>query len=227
VTLGGCGGSSDDQAGRDRAPNQGPVLVAALGDSITAGNPGYDPNPAARRALGFGDNPRSQYEYWAQRSNPRLRLRNCGVYGEPTAAIASRLPACARGADVLIVQGGINDIAQSLGGPAAVRRLAVNEAATNIGQMIGAAKGLGLQVAVADVLPWNRGFPAAAPLIDRLNRLIGVTAKLESVPVIPFNEALADPANPDLMQSRLTADGSHPSVAGYRRLGALVADRLG
>jgi lysophospholipase L1-like esterase len=107
-----------------------------------------------------------------------------------------------------------------------VRRLAVIEAATNIGQMIGAAKGLGLRVAVADVLPWDRGFPAAAPLIDRLNRLIGVTAKLESVPVIPFNEALADPANPDLMQRRLTADGSHPSVAGYRRLGAVVASAL-
>jgi lysophospholipase L1-like esterase len=29
------------------------------------------------------------------------------------------------------------------------------------------------------------------------------------------------------MKLRLTADGDHPSIAGYRRLGAVVASRLG
>jgi lysophospholipase L1-like esterase len=130
AALGGCGGSSSKQKPQSAASNRGPVRVAALGDSITAGNPGYDPNPKARAALGFGHDPRSQYEYWAQRADPRLRCRNCGVFGEPTAAIAARLRSCARGADVLIVQGGINDIAQSLQGPAALRRLAVTHAAT-------------------------------------------------------------------------------------------------
>src|SRR2546422_676976 len=82
--------------------------------------------------LGFGPDPRSQYEYWAHRDDPRLRFRNCGIYGERTSQIAARLRACARGADVLIVQGGINDIAQSLQGPAPLRRLAVTNAATNL-----------------------------------------------------------------------------------------------
>ncbi len=45
--------------------------------------------------------------------------------------------------------------------------------------------------------------------------------------MLPFNQTLADPRNPNLMQRRLTADGDHPSIAGYRRLGAVVADRLG
>ncbi len=157
------------------------MRVAALGDSITAGNPGYDPSPRARAALGFGHDPRSQYEYWAHRDDPRLRFRNCGVYGEPTSQIAARLRACARGADVLIVQGGINDIARSLQGPPALRRLAVTDAATTLGQMVEQGKQLGLRVVLANVLPWNRGYPVAAPLIDRLNRLIHTTAELERV----------------------------------------------
>ena len=131
------------------------------------------------------------------------------------------------GAGALIVQGGINDIAQSLGGPPEASRFVVNEAAANIGRMIDAGRGLGLRVAVADVLPWNRGFPLAAPLIKRLNRLIELTANLKGATVLDFNEALADPRNPDLMRRPLTADGSHPSVAGYRRLGELVAQRFG
>jgi lysophospholipase L1-like esterase len=225
--IGGCGGSSSNQKKRGQAPTKGPVLVAALGDSITAGNPGYDPSPQARAALGFGHDPRSQYEYWAHRDEPRLRFRNCGVYGQPTSQIATRLPSCARGADVLIVQGGINDIAQSLQGPAALRRLAVTNAATNIGRMVQQGKQLGLRVALANVLPWNRGYPIAAPLIDRLNRLIHTTGEVEQVPVLPFNQALANPKNANLMQRRLTADGDHPSIAGYRRLGAVVAKRLG
>jgi lysophospholipase L1-like esterase len=221
--LGGCGGSSGDRGG---APNAKPILVAALGDSITAGNPGYDPSPKARAALGFGHDPRSQYEYWAHRVDPRLRFRNCGVFGQTTAQIATRLHSCARGADALIVQGGINDIANALSQPAPLRRLAIGEATTSLGQMLKQGKQLGLRVALADVLPWNRGYPAAAPLVDRLNRLIRVTAKLERVPVLHFNEALADPAKPDLMKLHLTADGDHPSIAGYRRLGGVVASRL-
>jgi lysophospholipase L1-like esterase len=224
IALGGCGSSSSKQ---NAASNRGPVRVAALGDSITAGNPGYDPSPKARAALGFGHDPRSQYEYWARRDDPRLRFRNCGVFGQPTSQIATRLRSCTRGTDVLIVQGGINDIARSLQGPAPLRRLAVTNAATNLGRMVEQGKQLGLRLALANVLPWNRGYPVAAPLIDRLNRLIETTAELERVPVLPFNQALADPRNLNLMQRHLTADGDHPSIAGYRRLGAVVASRLG
>jgi lysophospholipase L1-like esterase len=200
--------------------------VAALGDSITAGNPGYDPDPRARRALGFGHDPRSQYEYWASRDDPRLRIRNCGVFGETTNQIAARLRSCSHGADALIVQGGINDVAQSLGQPAALRRLTLNRAVTNLGQMLETARGLGPRVLIANVLPWNRGYPAAAPLIDQLNRRIAVTAKLERAPLLDFHAALASGANPNLMAASLTADGDHPSIAGYRRLGALVAAKL-
>jgi lysophospholipase L1-like esterase len=219
--LAGCGGASDGGDG-SKATEPNPIRVAALGDSITAGNPNFDPDPRQRRALGFGDDPHSQYEYWASRADSRLRFRNCGVFGETTGQIAARLHDCASGADALIVQGGINDIAQSLQSPAPVRRLAVNRAAANLAQMVEEGKQLQLRVAIAEVLPWNRGYPVAAPLIDRLNKLIEVNAKLEEVPVLRFGSAIAEPANPRLMQARLTADGDHPSIAGYRRMGELV-----
>ena len=40
------------------------LIVATLGDSITAGTPGWDPNPAVREAEAATD-PQSQYQYWA------------------------------------------------------------------------------------------------------------------------------------------------------------------
>lgn len=187
--------------------------MAALGDSITAGNPGYDPSPRARAVLGFGHDPRSQYEYWAHRDEPRLRFRNCGVYGQPTLQIATRLPSCARGADVLIVQGGINDIAQG-------RPLAV--AAANLQAMVHAGRRRGLRTALVEVLPWNNGYPGAAAPVRTLNRAIHVIGRQEGVPVLPWYGALEDPKRPGRMRRDLTIDGNHPSVAGYRRLGRLV-----
>lgn len=192
------------------------TLVACLGDSITEGSPHWD----SRSRSG---NRESQWEHWAGLRHPELELRNFGIWGERTDEIAARLDEAVAGAAVLIVQGGINDIAQSLQSPAPVRRLAVNRAAANLAQMVEEGKQLRLRVAIAEVLPWNRGYPAAAPLIDRLNRLIEVNAKLEEVPVLRFGSAIAEPANPRLMQARLTADGDHPSIAGYRRMGELVS----
>ena len=193
-------------------------MVAALGDSITAGNPGYDPDPAQRAALGFGDDERSQYEYWAEREpkggQTPFRFRNCGVFGERTDEIAKRLEGCAEGATALIVQGGINDIAQ--GRP-------VDDAAANLRSMVARGKELGLDVYLVDVLPWNNGHPDADRPIAELNRLIAEIGRDEGVPVIGWHDALEDPADPGLMAPELTADGDHPSIEGYRLLGELVA----
>jgi lysophospholipase L1-like esterase len=203
----------------------GQVLVAALGDSITAGSPLWDPAPAVRSHIGdpiLG----SQFEYWASQTDPRLVFRNCGVFGERVDQIATRLDDCARGADVLIVQGGINDIAQTLS--TGRRRLAraVNTAAEGLDDMVARGQEEGLDVVLVDVLPWNNGFPKARAPITELNRQIEQIGRERSVPVLPFHDALEDPSQPERMSPNLTIDGAHPSVAGYRRLGELVAERL-
>jgi lysophospholipase L1-like esterase len=182
------------------------IVVAALGDSITEGSPEYD----ARR----GGEETSQWEYWAARANERLEFRNCGRYGQRTDEIAERLDECARGAEVLIVQGGINDVVQGR---------SVEDAASDLRGMVQRGKRLGLRVAIADVLPWNNGWPKAEPRIRALNDLIAEIARQEEVPLLPFHDTLADPDRSGRMKDEWThADGDHPSIAGYRRLGELA-----
>jgi lysophospholipase L1-like esterase len=188
--------------------------VAALGDSITAGSPYWDPNPGVRDRIGVAVDPDSQFPLWAEaRLGKGYAVRNCGVFGERTDQIARRLGACTRGADALIVQGGINDIVQ--GRP-------VEDAAADLRAMVRRGRAQGLRVMLTDVLPWNNGDRRAARQIERLNAQIAAIARDEHVPLLRFNAALADPRRPDRMRAALTADGDHPSVAGYRRLGDLV-----
>jgi len=172
------------------------VHVAAIGDSITAGSP-WD----ADSAVGW---PAA-----AASVDPRLRFTVRAVYGKRTDEIAPWVDEAAAGADVLVVQGGINDIAQ--GRPVAA-------AAGSLREMIDRGLELGLRVAVADVLPWNNGWPDAEPRIRELNALIdGLGA-----PVLQFHETLEDPERPGRMCEEWTVEGDHPSIEGYRRLGELA-----
>jgi lysophospholipase L1-like esterase len=185
------------------------LIVAAVGDSISEGSPEYD----ARE----GGDETSQWEYWAALKDPRLTFRNCGRYGERTDEIAARFDECVRDADVVIVQGGINDIAQGRN---------VDDAVANLRDMVQRAKSLELPVAICDVLPWNNGWPLADPEIRALNERIAAIARDERVTLLPFHDTLEDPERPGRMKDEWThADGDHPSVEGYRRLGE-VAFRL-
>ena len=188
------------------------IVVAALGDSITAGSPAWDPDPARRPPEPEAD-PESQYEYWAAKADSRLDFRNCGIYGQRTDEIARRLGACAEGADVLVVQGGINDIAQGR---------SIDNAAANLRHMVRRGRELDLRVTLANVLPWNNGSPRAEGEIIRLNALIDAISGDEGVPVLRFYETLEDETRPGRMRDEWTSDGDHPSVEGYRRLGELA-----
>jgi lysophospholipase L1-like esterase len=115
--------------------------------------------------------------------------------------------------DALVVQGGINDVAQ--GRP-------VEDAAAALRRMVRRGLELGLDVALADVLPWNNGWPGAEPAIRRLNELVHAIGREEGVPVLPFHATLEDPEQPGRMREEWTDDGDHPSVEGYRRLGELA-----
>jgi len=206
--VAGCGRAEGGDVGVVNA--EGDVVVAALGDSIQAGSPNWDPDPSVRAQIGEQLDEQSQWEYWAARKNPRLSFRNCGVYGERTDEIAKRFELCTDGADVLIVQGGINDIAQGRD---------VEPAADNLRALVRRGKKQGLPVAVANVLPWNRGWPSTEGPINRLNDLIRELAAAENVPVLPFHETLESTDSPGRMRDEWTSDGDHPSIEGYRRLG--------
>ena len=186
--------------------------MAAVGDSITAGNPGYHPHPELRRQLVLGNDPESQWEFWAQREHPDLEFRNCGGRGERTDEIETRFEECVTGADAVVIQGGINDLAGGFP-PQAVL--------ANLRGMVRAAKEENLDVAVADVLPYGPA-PQADPVIDELNRRIAAMARSTGATVLPFHRVLEDPDHQGRMKAEWTADGIHPSVEGYRRLGELA-----
>jgi lysophospholipase L1-like esterase len=185
------------------------MLVATLGDSITEGMPGYDSS--------LGGNEESQWQHWAAQALEGVEFRNCGVNRQRTDEIAERLEECAAGADVLIVQGGINDIAQG-------REL--ETAAENLRTMVQRGKELVPRVLLVEVLPWNNGYPDGEPKILQLNTLIRVIGDEEHVPVVHFHDRLQDPERAGRMREEWTSDGNHPSVEGYRLLGELVADAL-
>jgi lysophospholipase L1-like esterase len=125
----------------------------------------------------------------------------------------ARLDECAAGSDVLVVQGGINDIAQGR---------SVADAADNLRAMVRRGKELGLPVLLVDLLPWNNGWPDAEPKVRNLNELISEIARAEDVTLLPFHDTLEDPDRPGRMREEWTSDGDHPSIEGYRRLGELA-----
>jgi lysophospholipase L1-like esterase len=179
------------------------TIVACLGDSITEGSPYWD----SRRRTG---DPQGQWEHWAAIRHPELELRNFGIWGERTDEIAARFDGAVEGAEVLIVQGGINDIAQ--GRP-------VDDGAAQLQALVQRGLALGLRVAVCDVLPWNNGTAAHTEAIRALNDRI----RSLGVPLLPFHDTLEDPERPGRMRSEwCNEDGDHPSIAGYRRLGELA-----
>jgi lysophospholipase L1-like esterase len=185
------------------------MIIACLGDSITAGSPLWDPDPEKQRQIENPDE-RSQWPWWAMRAHGELDLRNFGVYGERTDEIGKRFHLAVAGAEAIVVQGGINDVVQ--GRP-------VEQAAANLAGMAHRARNAGLRVALVDVLPWNNGDAKAANEIARLNDLISAIAENNDFPLFPFSATLADPSRPSRMRDDWTDDGDHPSVEGHRLLG--------
>jgi lysophospholipase L1-like esterase len=175
-------------------------VIAALGDSITEGSPGL-----------------RGWDVWAARADDRLEIRNRGIYGQRTDEIAARLDDCVRGAQILVLQGGINDIAQARD---------VETAAANLRAMVERGKELVPRVLIADVLPWNNGWPDAEPTIRRLNERITQIAHDEGVPLLPFHDTLEDPDRRGRMREEWTFEGDHPNEEGYRLLAGVVLAEL-
>jgi lysophospholipase L1-like esterase len=180
------------------------VLVAVVGDSISAGSPLWDPDPAVRAGIEEPDE-RSQWQWWAAQREPALEFRTRAAYGKRTDEIATFLDDVVGGAGVLVVQGGINDIAQ---------RRSVDDAAVDIAAMVERGLALGLRVVLADVLPWPHGDERAAHDIVRLNELVDA---VPGVVRLRFHDTLA------FLDTTWSDDGGHPSVEGHRLLGEEAA----
>lgn len=188
------------------------VLVVALGDSTTAGTPGFE-SPLEAPPDGRGDQ-RSQYAYWLMRRSPSLRVLNRGVDGERADQIRARFKRDVEAAHpaVVIVLAGVNDVYQG--------RSAADTKADLL-WMYRRAKALGIVPVAASVLPFTRATPDQSARIQALNAWIAKTAGSEGIPFCDAARAVADPKEPRRL--RASPDGLHPDVAGYRALGEALA----
>ena len=60
------------------------MLIAVVGDSISAGSPLWDPDPSVRAGIGPSADERSQWQWWANANEPRFEFRTRAAYGKRT-----------------------------------------------------------------------------------------------------------------------------------------------
>ena len=187
------------------------VTIVGLGDSTTAGTPGFR-SPLEAPPNGDG-NPESQYAFWMMRSHPEWTVLDGGVNGETAEEVRVRLPR-----DVLgprpayaIILAGVNDIFAGQRAETVERHLAA---------MYADVLDAGVVPVAATVLPYNSATARASGDILTLNAWIENLTKVLGILFCDTHAAVADPA--DSNRLRGTPDGLHPDVAGYRAMGEVL-----
>jgi lysophospholipase L1-like esterase len=181
--------------------------IVALGDSTTAGTPGWR-SPLEAPPAGSG-NQKSQYAWWLMRSHPEWDVLNRGVNGERSDEIASRFER-----DVLEVEphavviiAGVNDVYQGREAAQVIERL---------GAMYGRARAAGIRVVAGTIVPFN----TATPEQNARMLLINDWVRGAGHPFADTRAAVAAPGNPDMLAD--SPDNLHPSLDGYRRMAEAI-----
>ena len=185
------------------------TTIVALGDSTTAGTPGFL-SPIEAPPDGRGD-VQSQYAYWLMKTHPDWRVLNRGVNGERTDQIHARFErdVLAVKPNAVVIVAGVNDVYQGRGASAVIREL---EAMYDIAR---AAK---IPLVAGTILPFNTATPDQNDRMRAVNDWIReYAARTESAGAVAFCDtraAVAAPGAPDRLVS--SPDNLHPSPDGYR-----------
>lgn len=188
------------------------VRIVGLGDSTTAGTPGFR-SPLEAPPSGRGD-AESQYGYWLVRNHADWTFLNKGVNGERSDQILSRFERDVLGESprLVIVLAGVNDIFQGRSGASVAR---------NLREMYRAARRAEIVPMATTVLPYNTSGKREAKEIKELNAWIESTAKAEGMLFCDTNQAVRDRDDERMLAS--SPDGLHPDVQGYKRMGDAIA----
>ena len=191
------------------------IGIVCLGDSTTAGTPGFlSPIEAPPRGAG---NEKSQFAYWMARAHAEWEVLNRGVNGERSDQMLARF-----GRDVVheeprfvVILGGVNDIYQ--GFPPEFTK-------ENLERMFGMSTRAGLTPVASSILPYNSMDQRQTKIMGELNVWIASTSGRLSIPFSDTNKAVASPDRPDRLAG--SPDGLHPDVEGYRRMGAAISKTI-
>ena len=185
------------------------ITIVALGDSTTAGTPGYK-SPVEAPPNGSG-NVESQYAYWLMRSRPGWQVLNRGVNGERSDQIRARFErdAAQPKPAVIVIIAGVNDIYQGRSAESVEMELE---------KMYDAARALQAVVVAGTIIPFNTASPDQNARMHAVNDWIRAYAASHgnSLVYCDTRAAVAAPEQPDRLVS--SPDDLHPSPDGYRRM---------
>jgi acyl-CoA thioesterase-1 len=187
-------------------------VIVAIGDSTTAGTPGFL-SPREAPPAGRGD-VTSQYAYWLMHAHPEWTVLNQGIDGQRSDEIRSRFDedVVAVQPEVVIVIAGVNDVYQGRGADCVQRELAA---------MYDRARAAGIGVVAATIIPYDTATDDQNACMRAINAWIEQQTRRN--PWIAFADtraAVASPSDPDRLRS--SPDGLHPDADGYRRMAAAL-----
>lgn len=188
------------------------VRIVALGDSTTAGTPGWL-SPLESPPAGAGDET-SQYAYWLVQSHPEWEVLNRGVNGERSDQVRARFnrDVLEAGPAAVVIIAGVNDVYQGRG---------VDHVVTQLSAMYDEASRASITVVAGSIIPFNTATREQNARMHEINEWIRRRAVEGSLlHFVDTRAAAARPDNIDLLSD--TADDLHPTATGYR----LMADAI-
>ncbi len=191
------------------------LRIVGLGDSTTAGTPGFL-SPLEAPPNGRG-NPESQYAYWIMKAHSDWTVLNRGINGQRSDEILARFERDAEQdrPDCVIILAGVNDVYQGV---------PLKSVKSNLLAMYQKALAAELAVVAATVLPYNTASASEAKAIRDLNSWIKETANRLRVLLCDTNLAVRNPNDPNRLCD--SPDGLHPDVSGYRRMGEALVETI-
>lgn len=189
------------------------TVIAALGDSTTAGTPLFK-SPIEAPPGGEGD-ATAPFPYHLMRMRPGWDVRNLGVNGERTDQIRARwdrdvLPLSPA---AVIIIAGVNDVYQ--GKPA-------GHVTNELRAMYDLAAAARIPVVAGSIVPYDTATPEQNAKMRAINDWIrGEAARDANITFADTRAAAARDDNPDLL--RASPDGLHPDADGYRRMAEALA----
>ena len=210
---------------------EGNRAIVCYGDSITAQN---WPDELALRCFTSGYH-KTAIIRRATSGSRILRQYDCLQYESYGLSGANRFSheVPTDGADVVIIQQGINDIIHPVGEDVNVFRPmsdlpTVEQLIDGLKNYIAQARSFGYKVYVGTLLPmggWRTDAPFRQEMRHAYNDFIRTTDLIDGC--IDFDKALRDPVNPDYFwQEYDSGDHLHPSPKGYQRMAMEIPAQL-
>lgn len=180
------------------------VVIVALGDSTTAGTPGFQ-SAVESPPRGNGDQT-SQYAYWLMQAHPEWEVLNRGVNGERSDQVYARFDrdVLAAAPRAVVIIAGVNDVYQGFPVTHVIGQLAA---------MFDRGSGAGIRIVAGSILPYNTATPSENARMHQINDWI---RHQPSVAFVDTRAAAAASNDPDRLFD--SPDGLHPTAAGYRRM---------